>query len=89
MYSSAECREVSPTNVLPIVSNCAKFVKYVKFCQIMPDVSDSTLVRSVLQARYSSQLQLSSGLDMLVRPCGKVTENRAKDFLAFWHECSL
>ena len=24
-----------------------------------------------------------------VSPCAKVTENRAKDFLAFWHECSL
>ena len=41
---------------------------------------------------YSSQLQLRSGLGMLVsplvRPSGKVTENRAKDFLAFLHERS-
>ena len=41
-----------------------------------------------------STLQLSSDLGMLPstcqgRVCAKVTENRAKDFLAFLHECSL
>ena len=50
-------------------------------------------VEPVWYRRYSSQLQLRSGLGMLVSPCvcvcGKVTENRAKDFLAFLHECSL
>ena len=69
------------------LSNCAKCVKYVKLCQIIPDMSDSTLVRSVLQARYSSQLQLSSGLGMLpVSPCAPDLSNRSKDFANFWSE---
>ena len=47
-----------------------------------------------VESRASSAVQLSSDLGMLPstcqgRVCAKVTENRAKDFLAFLHECSL
>ena len=76
--------------VIQLTYSVKKF-EVVKKSEKVEEVQKSrvTDVEQVLTGRYSSQLQLSSGLGMLVCLSAKVTENRAKDFLAFWHECSL
>ena len=67
-----------------------KEVREVKEVQKVRQLKVKTEVEHVLTGRYSSQLQLRSGLGMLVRlsvcPCAPDLGNGSKDFANFWSE---